>query len=205
MKKRYDMKKIMSTAWKIAREKAVKLGGKAVQYLGYCLKMVWAKYRTENILISNMVDIRTIKRVKALYNCIDKTIQFEYTNTKGEKKTRLVSPQFIFYSKTKDKVYLKAVDLLDEKRTVKMFFVDGIKYFDIVQEKIEKIQGIDLVHKIRNIVMKNYNNSKIIDFVCSLQKNDYKYKNKRISNIDILNNELSLSFNDNTKNVISLN
>lgn len=51
------MKTIMTNAWKIAREAAKKFGGKAIEYIGGALKMVWeaAKGLTEkqiNSLVS---------------------------------------------------------------------------------------------------------------------------------------------------------
>ena len=39
------MKAVMTRAWKIAKEAAVKFGGKAIEYIGGALKMAWEEFK----------------------------------------------------------------------------------------------------------------------------------------------------------------
>lgn len=54
------MKKVMVTAWEIARGAVNKFGGKAVEYLAMALKMAWAEYKKGATTVKTFAVLETL-------------------------------------------------------------------------------------------------------------------------------------------------
>lgn len=76
-----NLKAIMNISWKMAKEAAVKFGGKAVEYLSESMKIAWAMYKEQMAKFKAEFD----RKLEIKKNSVK--VSSSFVNSKWEMKT----------------------------------------------------------------------------------------------------------------------